>query len=114
LPKFVLVYEFIMQVLYVMYIGIVGILYHDMGIVMGIPSHNIDFKGAMYVLHLGFCSMMNVYRIINYFGVGICPTSFNHGKGSKFPFHSCPKPHQVPFLKQGLGVEVRDMPWRAK
>ncbi len=34
-----------------MYIGIVGILYHDMGIVMGIPSHNIDFKGTMYVLH---------------------------------------------------------------
>jgi hypothetical protein len=47
LPKFVLVYGFIMQVLYMMYIRIVGILYHDMGIVMGIPSHNIDFKGAM-------------------------------------------------------------------
>jgi hypothetical protein len=43
LPKFVLVYRFIMQVLYVMYIGTVGILYHDMGIVMGIPSHNINF-----------------------------------------------------------------------
>jgi len=54
LPKFVLVYGFIMQVLYVMYIGIVGILYHDMGIVMGIPNHNIDFKGTMYVLHFGF------------------------------------------------------------
>jgi hypothetical protein len=37
-----------------MYIGIVGILYHDMGVVMGIPSHNIDFKGTMYVLHFGF------------------------------------------------------------
>jgi len=34
--------------------GIVGVLYHDMGIVMGIPSHNNDFKGAMYVLHFGF------------------------------------------------------------
>ncbi len=55
-----LVYGFIMQVLYVMYIGTIGILYHDMGIVMGIPSHNINFKGAMYVLILGFCSMMNV------------------------------------------------------
>jgi len=54
LPKFVLVYGFIMQVLYVMYIGIVSILYHDMGVVMGIPSHNIYFKGAMYVLHFGF------------------------------------------------------------
>jgi Fe2+ transport system protein B len=53
-PKFVLVYEFIMQVLYVMCIGTIGILYHDMGIVMGIQSHNIDFKGTMYVLHLGF------------------------------------------------------------
>jgi hypothetical protein len=47
LSKFVLVYGFIMQVLYMMYIRIVGILYRDMGIVMGIPSHNIDFKGAM-------------------------------------------------------------------
>ncbi len=36
-----------MQVLYVMYIGTIGILYHDVGIVMGIPDHNIDFKGAM-------------------------------------------------------------------
>jgi len=54
LPKFVLVYEFIMQVLYMMYSGIVGILYHDMGIIMGIPSHNIDFKGTTYVLHFGF------------------------------------------------------------
>jgi hypothetical protein len=57
---------------------------------------------------------MNVYRIINYLGAGICPTSFNHGKGSKDPFYSCPKPHQVPFLKQRLGVEVQDTPWRGK
>ncbi len=28
-------------------IGTIGILYHDVGIVMGIPSHNIKFKGAM-------------------------------------------------------------------
>jgi hypothetical protein len=54
LPQFVLVYGFIMQVLYVMYIGAVGTLYHDMGIVVGIPSYNIDFKGALYVLHFGF------------------------------------------------------------
>jgi hypothetical protein len=81
LPKFVLVYGFIMSCMY-------------------------------YIL--GFCSMMNVYKIINYLGAGICLTSFNHGKGSKVPFHSCPKPHQVLFLKQGLGVEVRDTPWRAK
>jgi hypothetical protein len=47
LPKFVLVYGFIMQVLYVMYIGTIGILYHDVGITMGIPSHNIDFKKTM-------------------------------------------------------------------
>jgi hypothetical protein len=37
-----------------MYIGTICILYHDMSIVMGIPSHNIDFKRAMYVLHSGF------------------------------------------------------------
>jgi len=54
LPKFVLVYGFIMQILYVTYIGTIGILYHDMGILMGIPSHNIDFKGATYVLHISF------------------------------------------------------------
>jgi hypothetical protein len=47
LPKFVLVYGFIMQILYMMYIGTIGILYHDVGIVMGIPNHNINFKGAM-------------------------------------------------------------------
>jgi len=63
LPKFVLVYGFIMP--------------------------------CMYCI-LGFCSMMNVYRIINYLGAGICPTSFNHGKGSKVPFHSCPKPPPNP------------------
>jgi hypothetical protein len=77
LPKFVLVYRFIMP--------------------------------CMYCI-LGFGSMMNVYRIINYLDVGICLTSFNQGKGSKIPFHSCPKPHQVPFLKQRLSVEVRDTP----
>jgi len=54
LPKFVLIYGFIMQVLYMMYIETIGILYDDVGIVMGIPSHNIDFKGAMQVLHFGF------------------------------------------------------------
>jgi len=54
LPKFVLVYECIMQVLYMMYIGKIGILYHDMSIVMGIPSQNINFNGAMYILHFGF------------------------------------------------------------
>ncbi len=54
LPNFVLIYGFIMQILYVIYIGIVGILYHDMGIITRIPSHNIYFKGAMYVLHFRF------------------------------------------------------------
>jgi hypothetical protein len=36
-----------MQVLYVMYIGTICILYHDVGIVMGIISHYVNFKGAM-------------------------------------------------------------------
>jgi hypothetical protein len=36
-----------MQIFYVMYIGTRGILYHDMGIAMGIPSHSVDFKIAM-------------------------------------------------------------------
>jgi hypothetical protein len=43
-----------MQVLYIMYIGTICILYLDMGIVMGIPIHNIDFKGSMYGLYFGF------------------------------------------------------------
>ncbi len=46
--------------------------------------------------------MMNVYRIINYLGAGICPTSFNHGKGFKIPFHSCPKPTKSPFSNKDL------------
>jgi hypothetical protein len=54
LPKFLLVYGFIMQILYIMYIGTIGILCHDMGIIMGVPSHKIDFKGTMYVLHFVF------------------------------------------------------------
>ncbi len=67
----------------------------------------------MYCI-LGFCSMINVYKIINSFGARICPSSFNYGKGSKVPFHSRPKPHQIPFLKQGLNVEVQNTSWRAK
>jgi hypothetical protein len=57
---------------------------------------------------------MNVYRIIYLLVAGICPPSLKHEKGSKVPFHSCAKPHQVPFFKQGFGVEVQDTPWRAK
>jgi hypothetical protein len=47
LSKFVLVYGFMMQVLYVMYIGIIGILYHDVGIAMENLSHNINFMRIM-------------------------------------------------------------------
>jgi hypothetical protein len=47
LPKFVLVYGFIMQILYVMYIRTICILYLDVGIAMGIPNHNVDFKRPM-------------------------------------------------------------------
>jgi hypothetical protein len=36
-----------MQVLFMIYIGIIAILYHDVGIIMGIPSHNINFKGLL-------------------------------------------------------------------
>ncbi len=41
------IYGSIMGVLHVMYIGTIGILYHDVGIAMGIPTHSVDFKGAM-------------------------------------------------------------------
>ncbi len=36
-----------MQVLHVMYIGTIGILYHDVGIAMGIPTPSVDFKGKI-------------------------------------------------------------------
>jgi hypothetical protein len=114
---------------YTGFLNIVGLRYN-----LGIAYVNIFndgmFNNSMWVLPkfvlvygvimpcmyciLGFFSMVNVYRIINYLGAGICLNSFNHGKGSKVPFHSSPKPHQVPFLKQGLGVEVRDTSCRAK
>ncbi len=64
LPKFVLVYGFIMQVLYVMCIGAIGILYHDVGITMRIPNHNIDFQGTIEVLHFGF--LFNDECFLNY------------------------------------------------
>jgi len=69
LPKFVLIYGFIMPCMY-------------------------------YIL--GFCSMMNVYIIMNYLGARICPTSFNYGKGSKVPFHSYPKPIKSVFSNKDL------------
>ncbi len=47
LPKFVLIYGFIMQKLYVLYIGIIGILYHHVGIAMGIPNQSVNFQGAV-------------------------------------------------------------------
>jgi sterol desaturase/sphingolipid hydroxylase (fatty acid hydroxylase superfamily) len=60
LPKFVLAYGFIMQVLYMMYIGILDILYHNMGIVMRIPSHNIEQKPKMhYIHHIHFGFLFN-------------------------------------------------------
>ncbi len=34
---------------------------------------------------LGFCSMMNVFLIMNYLGVGICPTSFQSWEGFQTP-----------------------------
>ncbi len=94
-----------------MYIGTINILYHDVGIVMGIPSHTSILRQPYRYYILGFYSMMNVYRNINYLGVGIFPTSFNHGKGSKVPFHACPKPHQIFFSQtktwcEGLGYTM--------
>jgi len=70
LPKFVLVYGFKMQVWYVMYIRIVGILYHDVGIIMGIPNHSVE--PCRYCL-LGFCSMMKFFRIMNTLSARIYP-----------------------------------------
>jgi hypothetical protein len=68
-----------------MYIGTIIILYHDVNITMG-------------------------FQII----VLILREPLGIALGSKVPFHSSPKPHHVPFLKQGLDVDIRDVPWRAK
>jgi hypothetical protein len=86
-----------MQVLYVMYIGTIGILYHDMGIVMGIPSHNVDFKESCRYCILGFCSMMNVFIITNSLGVRICHTSFHSWERfqSPIPFMSKTPPSPI-------------------
>jgi hypothetical protein len=93
LPKFVLVYGFTMQILYVIYIGIVGILYHDVSIIKGFPNHNIDFKGVSRYCILGFCSMMNVYKIINSLGVGIYLQSW---EGFQSPIPSMSKTRPSP------------------
>jgi len=97
LPKFVLIYGFIMQVLYTMYIGTISILYHDVGIIMGIPSHNVNFKKPCRYCILGFCSMMNVFRIMNSLGAGICPTSIQSWEGfqSPIPFMSKTPPSSI-------------------
>jgi hypothetical protein len=48
--------------------------------------------------------MMNVYKIINYLGARICPTSFNHGKGSKsIPFMSKTPPNPLSQTKTWCG-----------
>jgi len=105
LPRFVLIYGFIMQLLYIVYIGTIGILYHDSKSQWEFQVITLISKEPCMYFILGFCSMMNVYRIINDLGARICPTSFNHGKGSKVPFYSCPKPHQVPFSQTRIWCE---------
>jgi hypothetical protein len=58
---------------------------------------------CMYCI-LGFCSMMNVYRIINYFGVGICHTSFNQeGFQNPIPFMSETPPSPLSQTKTWCG-----------
>jgi hypothetical protein len=51
--------------------------------------------------------MMNVYKIINSLGAGICPTSFNHGKGSKVPSIHVQNPIGSPFSN-------KDLVWRSE
>jgi hypothetical protein len=52
----------------------------------------------MYCI-LGFCSMMNVYIIINFLSVGICPISFNHGEGFQSPIPFMSKTPPNPFFQ---------------
>jgi len=58
---------------------------------------------CMYCI-LGFCSMMNVYRIINYLGAEFVLLPSIMGRVPKS--HSIHVQNQVPFFKQGFGVEV--------
>jgi hypothetical protein len=57
--------------------------------------------------------MVNVYRIINSLGAKIFPTSIMGRVPNSHSIH-VQNPTKSPFSKQRLGVEVRDMPWRAK
>jgi hypothetical protein len=55
----------------------------------------------MYCI-LGFCSMMNVYRIINYLGARICATSFNMGRVPKSHSIHVQNPTKSPFSNNDL------------
>jgi hypothetical protein len=61
LPKFILIYGFIMQILYVMYIGTIGIY-----IMMSVLQWEFQVRTSIlrepcrYCI-FGFCSMMNVF-----------------------------------------------------
>ncbi len=49
---------------------------------------------------LGFCSMMNVFRIMNSFDAVICPTPFQSWEGSQNPIPFISK--KSPFSSKGL------------
>jgi len=105
LPKIVLVYGLIMQILYVMYIGTVGILYHDMGIVMGIPNHNMNFKGAMYVLHFGFLFNDECLQNYKFFWCRNLSYFFQSWEGfqSPIPFMSKTPPNPLSQIRTWCG-----------
>jgi hypothetical protein len=57
---------------------------------------------------LGFCSMMNIFRIMNFLGVGICPTSFQSCEGFQSP---------IPFMSKTLPnplFKTKDLVWTSK
>ncbi len=76
---------------------------------MGIAKvcFNIWVHNAMYVCILGFCSMMNVYKIINYLGVRICQLPSIMGKVPKSHSIHVQNPTKSPFLN-------KDLVWRSE
>jgi len=99
LSKFVFVYGFIMQVLFVMYIETIGILYHDMVLQWEFQIIVLILKDPCRYYILGFCSMMNVFIIMNSFGARICPTSIQSWEGFQSPIPIMSKTSPSPLFQ---------------
>ncbi len=58
--------------------------------------------------------MMNVFRIMNFLFVGICPTSLQSWEGVQNPIPFISKPPLIPFSQTKTWCGRLGTPWRAK